>query len=90
MNVLTVYAHPNPKSLCHAILQEFTRGQIESGHAVTVVDLRSPRFDRVFELRDFASYVLESMPLDILRGMDLGKRIVGSTRGSVEKSGASL
>jgi len=26
MNVLTVYAHPNPKSFCHAILEQFTLG----------------------------------------------------------------
>ena len=26
MKVLTVYAHPNPKSFCHAILQQFIKG----------------------------------------------------------------
>ncbi len=24
MRILTVYAHPSPKSFCHAILQQFT------------------------------------------------------------------
>lgn len=27
MRVLTVYAHPNPKSFCHAILQQFSLRQ---------------------------------------------------------------
>ena len=26
MRVLTVYAHPNPASFCHAILERFTEG----------------------------------------------------------------
>jgi len=26
MKVLTIYAYPNPKSFCHAILEQFTRG----------------------------------------------------------------
>ena len=33
MNVQTVYAHPNPKSFCHALLDRFTRGQMERGYA---------------------------------------------------------
>jgi NAD(P)H dehydrogenase (quinone) len=32
MKVLTVYAHPNPKSFCHAILQRFTKGLEDAGH----------------------------------------------------------
>ena len=31
MQVLTVYAHPNPKSFCHAILQQFTQGLEDAG-----------------------------------------------------------
>lgn len=31
MRVLTVYAHPNPKSFCHAILEQFTKGLAEAG-----------------------------------------------------------
>ena len=32
MRVLTVYAHPSPKSFCHAILQQFTIGLEDAGH----------------------------------------------------------
>ena len=35
MRVLTVYAHPNPKSFCHAILQQFTKGLKDVGHTLT-------------------------------------------------------
>ncbi len=66
MRVLTVYAHQDPKSFCHAVLEEFTRGLEEAGHASEVVDLYAIRFDPVFRMQDSASYVHESMPPDIL------------------------
>jgi NAD(P)H-dependent FMN reductase len=43
MRVLTVYAHPNPKSFCHAILEQFTKGLAEAGHTSEVVDLYAIR-----------------------------------------------
>ena len=45
MRVLTVYAHPNPKSFCHAILQQFTKGLEDAGHVSEVVDLYAIRSD---------------------------------------------
>ena len=39
MHVLTVYAHPNPKSLCRAILEQFDEGLREAGHTNEVLDL---------------------------------------------------
>ena len=33
MHVLTIYAHPNPKPFCHAVLDHFTAGLREAGHA---------------------------------------------------------
>ena len=38
MKVLTVFAHPNPKSFCRAILEQFTRGLEEADHTSEVVD----------------------------------------------------
>ena len=32
-NVLTVYAHSNPKPFCHALLEVFARRQMERGYA---------------------------------------------------------
>jgi NAD(P)H dehydrogenase (quinone) len=71
MRVLTVIANPNPKSFCHAILRQFTKGLEEAGHISEVVDLYNIRFDPVFRTRDFASYVHESMPLEVLDEMNL-------------------
>ena len=39
MHVLTVYAHPNPKSFCHAVLEQFNEGLREAGHTNEVLDL---------------------------------------------------
>jgi NAD(P)H dehydrogenase (quinone) len=90
MKVLTVIAHPNPKSFCHAILREFTRGLAEAGHEADVVDLYAIRFDPVFRVMDFASYVHDSMPPEILEQMNLRKRVLDSAGGPVQRFGASL
>ena len=90
MNVLTVYAHPNPKSFCHAILQQFTKGLEEAGHTSEVVDLYAIRFDPVFRMQDFASYVHESMPLEILEDMNLKQRVLDSAGGPIQRFVASL
>ena len=90
MRVLTVYAHPNPKSFCHAILQQFTRGLEEAGHVSEVVDLYAIRFDPVFRMQDFASYVHESMPLEILEEMNLRQRVLDSAGGPIQRFVASL
>ncbi len=85
MKVLTVYAHPNPKSFCHAVLERFTAGLADAGHASEVVDLYAIRFDPVFRLEDFASYVHESMPLEILERMDLRQRILDAAGNPVSR-----
>jgi NAD(P)H dehydrogenase (quinone) len=66
MKVLTVIANPNSKSFCHAILEQFSKGLNEVSHTHEVVDLYAIRLDPIFRTQDFASYVHESMPLDIL------------------------
>lgn len=85
MHILTVYAHPNPKSLCHAILEEFTRGVTDAGHTNEVVDLYAIKFDPVFRMEDFASYVHESMPPDILEEMNLKQRVIESAGGPLRR-----
>ena len=81
MRVLTVYAHPEPKSFCHAILERFTAGLRDAGHTVEVVDLYAIGFDPVFRTRDFANYVHEDMPPDILEAMDLRQRVLDTVPG---------
>jgi putative NADPH-quinone reductase len=52
MHVLTVYAHPNPRSFCHAVLEQLTRGLSDTGHSSEVVDLYAIGFDPVLGDRD--------------------------------------
>jgi NAD(P)H dehydrogenase (quinone) len=81
MRVLTVYAHPNPKSFCHAVLEQFTLGLREAGHSVEVVDLYAIKFDPVFRQRDMATYLHEDMPIEILEGMELKRQVLESVPG---------
>jgi NAD(P)H dehydrogenase (quinone) len=85
MRVLTVYTHPNPKSFCHAVLQQFTKGLEDAGHVSEVVDLYAIRFDPVFRTQDFASYVHESMPLEILEQMNLKQQVLDSAGGPIQR-----
>ncbi len=80
MKVLTVYAHPNPNSFCRAILAKFSEGLEAAGHGNEVVDLYAIRFDPVFRKADFASYVHESIPEDILERMNLKKHIMNTMK----------
>ncbi len=89
MKVLTVYAHPNPKSFCHAVLEQFTKGLEDAGHASEVVDLYAIRFDPVFRMQDFGSYVHDSMPPDILESMNLRQRVLDSAGGPIRRFIAS-
>ena len=89
MRVLTVYAHPNPKSFCHAILQQFTKGLEDAGHVSEVVDLYAIRFDPVFRMEDYAGYVHESMPPEILEEMNLKQYILDAAGGPIQRLMAS-
>lgn len=90
MRVLTVIANPNPQSLCHALLERFTAGLRAAGHECDVVDLYAIRFDPVFRVPDFASYVHESMPADVLESMDLRARARASAGGPIRRALVSL
>ena len=85
MRVLTVYAHPNPKSFCHAILEQFTKGLADAGHTSEIVDLYAIKFDPVFRMEDFASYIHESMPLDLLGEMNLKQRVLDAAGGPIQR-----
>jgi NAD(P)H dehydrogenase (quinone) len=67
MKVLTVYANPNPRSFCHAILEQFSQGLKDAGHANEVVDLYAIKFDPVLKLRDFTNYIDENTPIETLK-----------------------
>ncbi len=89
MKVLTVYAHPNPKSFCHAVLEQFTLGLQDAGHTFEVLDLYDIRFNPVFGIRDYAGYVHESMPLEVLEKMNLKQRILDNSGGPLQRLIAS-
>lgn len=69
MKVLTIYAHHNPRSLCHAILERFCAGLKDAGHTNEVVDLYAIGFDPVFRDRDGPNWIDESVPDDVLDHM---------------------
>lgn len=54
MKVLVVYAHPNPQSFNHAVLDAFCRGLEEGGHTREVVDLYAIGFDPRLSAEEFA------------------------------------
>lgn len=53
MNHLIVYAHPNPASLSHALLETLQAAYEAQGHTVRVRDLYALGFDPVLKGRDF-------------------------------------
>lgn len=85
MRVLTICAHPNPKSFCHAILEQFTKGLLEAGHKSEVVDLYAIRFNPVYSMKDFAFFADESVPLDVLESMNLKARVIALSGGPIRR-----
>src|SRR5512143_207235 len=69
MKVLTVYANPNPRSFCHAILEQFSQGLKDAGHTNEVVDLYAIGFDPVLKLRDYTNWISETTPMETLKEM---------------------
>ena len=80
MKVLTIYAHNNPHSFCHSVLERFTAGLQDAGHTSEVIDLYADHFDPVFRDRDVASYTSGDIPEDILEQIDLRSRVLQSCR----------
>jgi NAD(P)H dehydrogenase (quinone) len=76
MRVLTVYAHPDPKSFCRAVLEQFTRGLSDAGHAHHVIDLYAERFDPVLKVRDLANWLPDENAPDVAEKV-VRERILG-------------
>ena len=85
MKVLTVYANPNPRSFCHAILEQFTKGLKDAGHESEVIDLYAIKFDPVLKTRDAPSWINESLPMEVLEGMDLKRQALESATNSFQR-----
>lgn len=85
MKVLTVYAHPNPNSFSHALLEEFTRGLGDAGHEADVLDLYALKFDPVFTEADLATWLDPRMPPDVLESMNPRQRVLDGARGPIRR-----
>ncbi|MGH3143841.1 MAG: NAD(P)H-dependent oxidoreductase [Gaiellales bacterium] len=85
MRVLTVYAHHNPLSFCHAVLERFTRGLDDAGHESEVVDLYTIKFNPVYGKHDFSFFAHESVPLDVWDEAELRERMVASSGGPLRR-----
>ena len=55
MRVLIVYAHPNPASFNHAMLESCHQGLLAAGHEVRIKDLYQENFDPVLRANDLAT-----------------------------------
>ena len=89
MKVLTVYAHHDPHSFCHGVLERFTAGLADAGHTSDVLDLHAIKFDPVFREGDVASYTSGEIPEDILELMDPAQKVLKACRGPVQRFLAS-
>jgi NAD(P)H dehydrogenase (quinone) len=81
-----VYAHPNPNSFCHAVLEQFTAGLKNADHTSEVIDLYAIKFDPVFSMRDSVQFIDERYtPKDVLDGMNLKQLVLDSSGGPLRR-----
>ena len=85
MRVLVVYAHPDPGSFCHAVLERVVDGLRDGGHAVEVIDLHAIGFDPVFRRRDANQFMHPSLPDEMIRGPELRQAILARAGGPVRR-----
>ena len=85
MKILTVYAHSNPKSFCHALLEQFTKGLEDVGHSNEVIDLYAMKFDPVLTSRDWPDWIDESIPMDILERANFKQQLLDSSNGPLQR-----
>jgi len=81
MKVLTVYAHNNCHSLCHAILDRFNAGLADAGHTNEVVDLYAIGFDPVLRAHDTPNWIDDSVPDDVLANWNIEQALLDSASG---------
>jgi NAD(P)H dehydrogenase (quinone) len=85
MNVLIIYAHPNPESFCHAVLDRFTAGLTDAGHASEVIDLYAIRFDPIHDAKDRPCWITPETPLNVLERMNLRGVVLASCKNPIQR-----
>ena len=85
MNVLVVYAHPNPDSFTHAILEQVTKGLDDGPHTYKVNDLYASGFDPVFTQHDSLSFLHEGLPEELLAEANPRQVVLDSARGPLRR-----
>ena len=85
MRVLTIYAHPNPKSFNHAVLERFTEGLRDAGHENEVVDLYAIKFNPVYDEKDYPSWTTPEIPLPVLERAQLPQAILDSCKNPLQR-----
>jgi NAD(P)H dehydrogenase (quinone) len=85
MHVLVVYAHPNPQSFSHALLEKVAQGLADGGHTHDVVDLYGEGFDPVFRMEDLGQFVHPTVPDRVLDEMQLRERMVTQAGGPIRQ-----
>jgi NAD(P)H dehydrogenase (quinone) len=81
MKVLTVFAHNNPQSFCHAVLERFDAGLREAGHTNEIVDLYAIGFDPVLRDRDAPNWMDADAPDEIIARWHLREQLLEGARG---------
>lgn len=85
MRVLIVYAHPNPRSFCHALSLRFLEGLNQAGHETDVIDLYAEGFDPVFGMKDFAFFARDDLPADVIATLNPHRRVVDMAGGAIKR-----
>ena len=85
MHVLTIYAHHNPRSFCHALLERFSAGLAEAGHSHEVVDLHAIGFNPVLSDRDGPDWVDDTVPDDVLAHMNVRSSLIDASRNPLRR-----
>lgn len=86
MHVLVVYAHFNPDSFTHAVLEEVTRGLDDGPHTYTVSDLHAIGFDPVFTAGDSVQFLHESYPDHLLERANLPQAVLDGAGGPIRRA----
>jgi NAD(P)H dehydrogenase (quinone) len=84
MKILTVYAHPDPKSFCHAVLEQFTKGLEDAGHTNEVIDLYATRFDPVLRTRDLPNWLPDENAPDVVEKV-VKERVLSANAGLLQR-----